>query len=208
MLVKQLVVGMMGVCCYVVSCEETGEAVVIDPGGDEERILDYINEQGLSVKYIIATHGHLDHVCGNGPIQLATGGKIVMHEADVAYFSDPAIRGYFSGLGLPESPPADIVVQDGDVISFGKEELKVLHTPGHTPGGICLYSAPNCFTGDTLFVGAVGRTDFPKGSMQQLITGIREKLLTLPENTLVWPGHGYGGLQSTIKQGMRSNPYV
>ena len=104
MLVKQLVVGMMGVCCYVVSCEETGTAVVIDPGGDEEHILDYISEQGLSVKYIIATHGHLDHVCGNGPIQLATGGKIVMHEADVAYFSDRPFVAIFLDWVCPNLP--------------------------------------------------------------------------------------------------------
>ena len=159
MLVKQLTVGMMGVCCYIVTCEQTKEAVIIDPGGDEDRILDYCTQNQLRVKYIINTHGHPDHVCGNGRLQEATGAQIVMHAEDAAYFSDPRIKGYFSSLGLPESPQVDLQVNDGDIIAFGKEQLQVIHTPGHTPGGICLYSAPHCFTGDTVFVGAVGRTD-------------------------------------------------
>ncbi len=208
MQVQQIVVGMMGVCCYIVSCKQSGEAVIIDPGGDEERILALLREQGLKIKYIVNTHGHLDHVCGNAAIQAATGARILMHEADIAYFGDPVIKGYFSGLGLAESPPADVAVRDGDSIAFGEVALRVIHTPGHTPGGMCLYSAPHCFTGDTLFVEAVGRTDFPKGSMRELIDSIRSKLLVLPPETVVWPGHGYGGLQSTIGQEAKSNPYL
>ena len=207
MLVKQLTVGMMGVCCYIASCEKTNKAVIIDPGGDEDRILDYCKQKQLQVAYIINTHGHLDHVCGNGPIQAATGAPIVMHADDIAYFNDPAVKKYFSGLGLPESPPAAISVKDGDFIAFGEEKLQVIHTPGHTPGGICLYSPPHCFTGDTVFAGAVGRTDFPGGSMRQMLDAIKTRLLTLPEDTIVWPGHGYGGLQSTIGREARTNPY-
>ncbi len=207
MLVKQLTVGMMGVCCYIASCEKTKKAVVIDPGGDEDRILDYCTEKQLDVVYIVNTHGHLDHVCGNGRIQAATGAQIVMHADDIAYFNDPTVKKYFSGLGLPESPPASISVQDGDIITFGEEQLQVIHTPGHTPGGICLYSPPHCFTGDTVFAGAVGRTDFPGGSMRQMLDAIKTRLLTLPEDTIVWPGHGYGGLQSTMGREARTNPY-
>lgn len=207
MLVKQLTVGMMGVCCYIATCEKTKEAVIIDPGGDEDRILDYCTQNQLRVKYIINTHGHPDHVCGNGRLQQATGAQIVMHAEDAAYFGDPRIKGYFSSLGLPESPPVDVQVKDGDIITFGEEQLQVIHTPGHTPGGICLYSAPHCFTGDTVFVGAVGRTDFPGGSMPQMIEAIKKRLLTLPPETFVWPGHGYGGLQSTIGQEEKNNPY-
>ena len=208
MLVKQLTVGMMGVCCYIASCEATKEAAVIDPGGDEDRILDYCRQNGLKVVYIINTHGHPDHVCGNALIKEATGAKIVMHADDVSYFSEPGIKGFFSSLGLPESPPVDVVVKDGDVITVGKEQLEVIHTPGHTPGGICLYSPPHCFTGDTLFVGAVGRTDFPGGSMRQMIDAIKTRLMTLPPDTLVWPGHGYGGSQSTMAREARTNPYL
>lgn len=207
MLVKQLTVGMMGVCCYIASCEKTNKAVIIDPGGDEDRILDYCKQKQLQIEYIVNTHGHLDHVCGNGPIQAATGAPIVMHADDIAYFNDPAVKKYFSGLGLPESPPAAVSVKDGDVIAFGEEKLQVIHTPGHTPGGICLYNPPHCFTGDTVFAGAVGRTDFPGGSMRQMLDAIKTRLLTLPEDTIVWPGHGYGGLQSTIGREARTNPY-
>lgn len=197
----------MGVCAYVVSCETTKNAAVIDPGGDEHRILDYCKENELLVKYIINTHGHPDHVCGNGPIQKATGAQIVMHTADVEYFGDPELKAYFSQLGLPESPPVDVIVHDGDTIAVGEEELQVIHTPGHSPGGICLYNAPDLFTGDTLFVGAVGRTDFPRCSMAELTQSIKSRLLVLPPETKVWPGHGYGGSQSTIERESRSNPY-
>ncbi len=207
MLVQQLTVGMMGVCAYVVSCEKTKVAAVIDPGGDENRILDYCKQNELQVKYIINTHGHPDHVCGNGPIKEATDAQIIMHTADVEYFSEPDLKQYFGGLGLPESPPVDILVNDGDKISIGEEELEVIHTPGHSPGGVCLYNAPHLFTGDTLFVGAVGRTDFPRCSMAELTKSVKTRILTLPAETIVWPGHGYGGTQSTIERENRSNPY-
>lgn len=207
MKIQQLTVGMMGVCCYIVSCEKTGKAAVIDPGGDEEKILAACRKENLDVEYIIATHGHPDHVCGNGPIQKATGARIIMHRDDAEFFARPEIQQYFSMLGLAESPPADIIVEDGDTITIGEEMLQVLHTPGHTPGGICLYNPPNCFTGDTLFVGGVGRTDFQGGSTQELSRSIREKLLTLPPDTIVWPGHGYGGSKSTIGEEARSNPF-
>lgn len=208
MQIKQLTVGMMGVCCYIVSCEKTNKAVIIDPGGDEDRILAACSRNDLQVIYIVATHGHPDHVCGNGPIRKATGAKIIMHEEDAAFFGKADIANYFSGLGLPQSPPADILVKDGDFINFGEEKLEVIHTPGHTPGGICLYSAPNCFTGDTLFVGGVGRTDFPGGSTKVMLESIKTRLLSLPADTVVWPGHGYGGSSSTIAHEAGSNMFL
>jgi len=130
-----------------------------------------------------------------------------MHRADAEFFGKPEIKEYFSMLGLAYSPPPDLLVEDGDTISLGEETLTVIHTPGHTPGGICLYNAPDCFTGDTLFVGGVGRTDFPGGSMDELSHSIKSRLLTLPPDTVVWPGHGYGGSRSTIGEEARSNPY-
>jgi len=207
MKIQQLTVGTMGVCCYIVSCEKTGKAAIIDPGGDEKKILAACTKDGLDVEYIIATHGHPDHVCGNGPLKEATNARIIMHSDDAEFFTRPEVQEYFSMLGLAESPPADILVTDGDTITIGEETLKVLHTPGHTPGGICLYNAPNCFTGDTLFVGGVGRSDFPGGSTEELKRSIREKLLTLPGETVIWPGHGYGGSKSTIDEEARSNPF-
>ncbi|XCN71662.1 MAG: MBL fold metallo-hydrolase [Candidatus Electrothrix aestuarii] len=207
MRIQQLTVGMMSVCCYIVSCEKTGKAAVIDPGGDEERILATCKEHRLDVMYIVNTHGHPDHVCGNGPVQKATGAQIIMHRADAEFFGTSDAKSYFSMLGLPESPPADILIEDGEQIIIGEETLSVIHTPGHTPGGVCLYNKPDCFTGDTLFVGGVGRTDFPGGSMPQLSQSIKERLLTLPPETVVWPGHGYGGFQSTIGDEAEGNPY-
>jgi hydroxyacylglutathione hydrolase len=208
MFIKQLTVGEMGVCCYIVGCTKTGKCVVIDPGGDEERILAEVKRAGLTIDYIIATHGHPDHVCGNRRLKEASGAPIVMHEADVVFFSRLDVVKYFSMLGLEASPPADIQVLGGDVITIGEEKLQVIHTPGHTPGGICLYNIPDLFTGDTLFVGGLGRTDFPGGSHQELIASITTQLLTLPPETVVWPGHGYGGNRSTIGEEKRSNPYI
>jgi hydroxyacylglutathione hydrolase len=208
MIVKQMTVGMMGVCCYILRCEETGIGVIIDPGGDEEAVLSHCNRHGLLVKYIINTHGHPDHVCGNAKIKAATGAGIVMHVDDAAFFVQPDIARFFSQLGLPASPPVDVTVSDGDSIVFGRETLTVIHTPGHTPGGMCLYSKPNLFTGDTLFAGAAGRTDFPGGNMEQLLSAIQTRLATLPEDTVVWPGHGYGGSRSTIGAEKRDNPFL
>jgi glyoxylase-like metal-dependent hydrolase (beta-lactamase superfamily II) len=131
-----------------------------------------------------------------------------MHAADALFFGKPEVRDYFSMLGLEPSPPVDIEVEEGDLITIGEENFKVLHTPGHTPGGICLYNPPDLITGDTLFVGGLGRTDFPGGSDQELLTAIRTKLLVLPPETKVWPGHGYGGRQSTIGEEKRSNPFL
>jgi glyoxylase-like metal-dependent hydrolase (beta-lactamase superfamily II) len=207
MIIKQIIVGSMAVCCYIVACEETGKAAVVDPGGDEKKILAEIKNKGYVVDYIIATHGHPDHVCGNRIIQEATGAKIVMHKLDSLFFNKPEVLKYFSMLGLEASPPIDREVEEGDVIIIGATSLKVLHTPGHTPGGMCLYNAPDLITGDTLFVGGLGRTDFPGGSHEQLLTSIRTKLLVLPAETVVWPGHGYGGDRSTIGAEKQSNPY-
>ncbi len=208
MRINQMTVGMMGVCCYIVSCEETKEAVIIDPGGGEEQILAACEQDGLTVKYIINTHGHPDHVCGNKILKDRTGAEIVMHAADADFFGRPQVEQFFSQLGLAPSPPPDKKVVDGDTLNFGRESLKVIHTPGHSPGGICLYAKPNLFSGDTLFAGGVGRTDFPGGSTQELLDSIKNQLLTLPPETIVWPGHGYGGERSTIAQEKTSNPFL
>jgi len=208
MIVKQLTVGSMAVCCYVVGCEETRKCCVIDPGGGEERILAFCREEGLTIEAIVCTHGHPDHVCGNALLKKTTGAPIIMHAADVEFFAREDIEQYFSMLGLPASPPADRTVADGDTIEVGRLKLTVLHTPGHTPGGICLYSPPHLFSGDTLFVGGVGRTDFPGGDTLQLLDAIREKVLSLPAETVVWPGHGYGGARSTVGEETRSNPFL
>jgi glyoxylase-like metal-dependent hydrolase (beta-lactamase superfamily II) len=207
MILKQMIVGSMGVCCYIVACERTGKAAVIDPGGDENKILKEIAANKFTVDAIIATHGHPDHVCGNRRIKEATGARIIMHREDSRFFGRPEVGEYFSMLGMEPSPPVDEEVEDGDIITVGEVQLKVIHTPGHTPGGMCLYCAPDLITGDTLFVGGVGRTDFPGGSAEQLFASIANRLFVLPEETVVWPGHGYGGSRSTIGREKEGNPY-
>ena len=208
MILQQIIVGSMAVCCYIVSCENTKKAAIIDPGGSEDDILAEVAKQGLTVEYIIATHGHPDHVCGNKKIQDATGAKIIMHEDDVEFFEEDEVKNYFSILGLEPSPPTDIKVKEGDEIKIGDVSLSVIHTPGHTPGGMCLLNGTDLITGDTLFVGGLGRTDFPGGSHEDLIESIHKKLLILPEETVVWPGHGYGGNKSTIGIEAKTNPFL
>jgi hydroxyacylglutathione hydrolase len=208
MLIRQATVGMMGVCCYLVACEQTRKGVLIDPGGDEDRLLTLCHNEEVELEYIIGTHGHPDHVCGNAKVKEATGARIVLHEADVEFFGRPEVAQYFSMLGLPPSPPADMTVTHGDRLQVGNLIIEVIHTPGHSPGGMCLYTPPHLFSGDTLFVGGVGRTDFPGGDHDQLLDSISNRLFALPPETVVWPGHGYGGSRSTIAEEKRSNPFL
>ena len=207
MILKQLIVGSMEVCCYIAGCSKTGKGAVIDPGGDVDRILATVKEMGLEIEQIIATHGHPDHVCGNRELKEATGASLVFHQEDEEFFQKPEVSNYFSMLGLEASPPADVTVVEGDKIAFGEESFSVIHTPGHTPGGMCLLNGTDLLTGDTLFVGGIGRTDFPGGSYEDLIRAVTDKLLVLPDETVVWPGHGYGGKRSTIGEEKRTNPY-
>jgi len=156
----------------------------------------------------VNTHGHVDHISGNAAVKKKTGAKIIIHEADAGMLtSTPAM--ILSMFRAEASPAADILVREGDSIQVGNVTLKVLHTPGHTPGGIALYTDGYVFTGDTLFVEAVGRTDLPGGSWDIMAKAIKEKLYTLPDETVVLPGHNYGRMPtSTIKNEKRNNLYV
>lgn len=177
--------------CYLVGCEATGEAAVIDPGGEAGRILRAIKQKRLKVRYIINTHGHIDHIAANGPVKESTGASILIHAADAPYLVDGRKNLCFY---LPEAPgtlpPADRTLHEGDLITVGSIGLLVIHTPGHTPGGICLKADGIIFTGDTLFAGSIGRTDLPGGSYEQLLRSIQEKLLVYPDQTVIYPGHG------------------
>lgn len=209
MIIKQMIVGHMDVCCYIVGCPKTRKAVLIDPAGDEERVLKALGEFELEVQYVVNTHGHADHTCGNQIIKGLTGAQVIMHELDDDFFSRPEIKGFFQQMGLPASPSVDIRVKEGDVIRAGEIALRTIHVPGHTPGSICLYGEGNLFTGDTLFVGAVGRTDLPGGSMEGLLRSIKEKILPLPDETIIWPGHNYGDSPtSTLRKEKQTNPYI
>lgn len=206
MIQKGLEVGLLQVNCYIIGDEETKEAVVIDPGGDEDQILDALNYHKLNLKYIIDTHGHFDHVDANQPLKDATGAQIAIHEADARMLNQPSAEAmFFTGNRLRLSQ-ADILLKEGDVISFGKYRLKVLHTPGHTPGGISLVMEGHTYVyvGDLLFAGSIGRTDFPGGSFDDLINAVRTKIFTLGDNYTVYPGHGP---VTTVGHEKKYNPF-
>ena len=207
--IEQMKVGFMDVFCYLVACPRTKEGLVIDPAGDEDRVVERIREKDLDLKYIVNTHGHADHICGNAKVKALTGAKIIIHELDDQMLSSAQGQEMARQWGFTPSPPADITVKEDDQIVVGDVCLKVIHTPGHSPGGICLLGDGNLFTGDTLFVGGIGRTDLPGASMNQFMKSIKERVLTLPGETIVWPGHDYGvAPSSTIEMERGTNPYL
>jgi glyoxylase-like metal-dependent hydrolase (beta-lactamase superfamily II) len=209
MYIEQMKVGYMDVFCYIVACPVKKEALVIDPAGNEENIVERIDQNEFVLKYIVNTHGHADHTCGNARMKELTGAEIIMHEEDDRLFNSPEGQIMARQLGFVLSPHADKFVKDGDEIAVGDVILKVIHTPGHSPGGICLLGDGNLFTGDTLFVGGIGRTDLPGASMAQFMNSINKRLLTLPIETIVWPGHDYGDKpSSTIGIEKWSNPFL
>ena len=209
MKIEQTPVGGMEVFCYLVYDEESGEGILIDPAGNEDRLLKLLEEKGVRLRYIVNTHGHADHTCGNDRLHKATGASTVLHALDDDFFQQPQAREWSRMMGFAPAPPADIRVQDGDELTFGNITMKFLHTPGHTPGACCILINGSLFTGDTLFVGAVGRTDLPGASFQQLLESLKTKILTLPPETIVWPGHDYGDRpSSTVGREMETNPYI
>jgi glyoxylase-like metal-dependent hydrolase (beta-lactamase superfamily II) len=209
MLVKQYEVGNFAVFCYLIGDEESREGLFIDPADDANTLLAEAKFHGLNkIKYIVNTHSHIDHIMGNAEMAKKTGAKIVIHEEDAAALvrTPPDMLEMFRATA---SPPADSMVKEGDLIQVGNVKLKVIHTPGHSAGGICLYLDGMVFTGDTLFVGSVGRTDFPGSSWEVLEASIRQKLYVLPGETVVFPGHNYGSAPTTtIQYERRHNPFV
>ena len=207
MFVKQMQVGHMAVFAYLLGDKITGDALVIDPADNAADIIAEARKNNLRINYIINTHGHVDHIGGNSQIKKLTGAKIIIHEEDaIMLTATPASM--LRMFGATQSPPADILVRDEQLITTGNIELKVIHTPGHSPGGICLYTPGYVFTGDTLFVEAIGRTDLPGGSWEVMHNAIKMKLFSLPDDTKVMPGHNYGRMPtSTIGHEKKSNPF-
>jgi glyoxylase-like metal-dependent hydrolase (beta-lactamase superfamily II) len=198
MLIETFTVGMLSTNCYVVNCQETRGAIVIDPGLDfsseAKPIFDYIDEAKLTVKFIVNTHGHPDHVKGDAIFQKKYNVPICIHPND-AHFIKRLENSKF---------PANVLLKDGDSVKFGNEFLKVMHTPGHTQGSISLVGEKLVFSGDTLFAGGIGRTDFPGGSTSDMRLSL-QKLVRLPDYFLVYPGHG---ATSMIGEEKRGNPFL
>ena len=209
MIVKQYEVGNFSVFCYLIGDEETKEGLLIDPADDAEMLISEAKSNGLSkIKYIVNTHSHVDHIMGNAAMVKKAEAKIIIHEDEGKYLVRTPSDLLMMFRATP-SPAADILVKEGDVIQVGRVGLKVIHTPGHSPGGMSLYMDGMVFTGDTLFVGSAGRTDFPGSSWDEMESSIRNKLYVLPGDTVVFPGHNYGPTPtSTIQYERRHNPFV
>jgi len=208
MFIEQRQVGPMAVFAYLVGDEESGEALIIDPAADTEEIVAAAEKNGVRIKYIVNTHGHVDHTGGNGDMKRATGAEILIHEDDAEMLvSTPAAM--LRMFGAKASPPADRTLRDGEVIELGRLRFRVLHTPGHSPGSMVLHADGYAFTGDTLFVEAVGRTDLPGGSWEVMSDSLQRKICTLPDETVVLPGHNYGSMAtSTIGHEKKFNPFL
>lgn len=204
MLIKSLAVGPLEANCFVVADEKTKEAMIIDPGDEPDRIIDIVKENGLKVKYIACTHAHFDHVGAIADIKHETEAKIIIHKDELEIYEGASDQAAIWGYELEPLPEPDMFVNEGDKLEIGDLRFEILHTPGHSPGGICLLGKGIIFTGDTLFAGSVGRTDFYGGDMNKLKKSFR-RLMSLPLDTKVFSGHG---LSSTIKEEKTDNFFM
>ena len=204
MIIRTLPVGSMEANCYILECEETRSAMLIDPGADAERILSVIDGHNLQLKLIVNTHAHVDHIAANADLKEKTSAPLYIHSAGADMLVDPQKNLSFF-VGIPVSSPApDRLLKDGDILKVGALHLKVMHTPGHSPGSICLLSDTCIFTGDLLFAGGIGRYDFPGSSYATLMDSL-QKVLTLDDDLVVYPGHGP---TTTIGNERRTNPFL
>jgi hydroxyacylglutathione hydrolase len=207
MILKTLVVGPFASNCYIVGSESSKHGIIIDPGAEAKLILSTVNDLGMTVSLILVTHTHIDHIGALAPVKEGTGAKFAIHEAEatagLGMFS--RMLSSMSGGSFNQPPKPDRLLKDGDTIDIDDLSLTVLHTPGHSPGGISLYGHGILFSGDTLFNCGIGRTDFPGCSYEQIMDSIKNKLMTLPDETIVYPGHGPA---TTIGKEKRGNPFL
>ncbi|MBF0227172.1 MAG: MBL fold metallo-hydrolase [Desulfobacterales bacterium] len=206
MKIQQIKLNTMGIFTYIIGDEESKQCVLIDPAFEAYKILNEVKKNGFKVIYVANTHYHGDHIAGNEEILRLTGAKLLIHKNDAKRMNDIMNFLFIKLLGGKKSPPPDILLKDGDELEIGSVKLKVIHTPGHTKGSICLYTEGNIFTGDTLFEGCIGK---PGLSIKTLIKSIKEKIYSLPGDTIIWPGHNYGNRPySTVEHEKINNPFT
>ena len=195
---------------YFLVCKQTGESVIIDPGGSAKTLTTFIKEQGITPIKILNTHGHADQFFSTEEFKKTCPVPSCLHAEDDRFFKDPEVQEKTrNAVGLPPPYPADIELADKDVIEFGETNLAVIHTPGHTPGSVCFLCEDHLFTGDAIFVGEAGRTDLPGGNLDQLIDSIKTRILPLDKKTIIHPGHHHGEeFESTIEREMKENIYI
>ena len=208
MIIDRVVVSPFATNCYIVGSEASKQGIIIDPGDEAEAILGRVADLELDIKLIVLTHGHIDHVGALKAVKETSGAEMAIHADDAK--SLRGLRGFLQsvlvpGLSYPVPPPPERLLQDGDSLDVSDLCFKVLHTPGHTPGGICLLGEGVVFSGDTLFNYGIGRTDLPGGSYHRLMESIRTRLLVLPDNTIVYPGHGP---KTTVGTERAGNPFL
>jgi len=203
-IVRKLVVGPFATNCYIVGSESNKGGMIIDPADEAQVILKNVKESRLDIKSIVLTHGHLDHIGALKEVKEATDAEVAIHSDDASFLQDHSLGALF-GLSYPTLPLPDRLLKDGDSLDVGDLHFSVLHTPGHSPGGICLLGYGVVFSGDTLFNYGIGRTDLPGGSYSQLMDSIHSRLMVLPDDTIVYPGHGP---DSTIGAERRGNPFL
>ncbi|RJP24227.1 MAG: MBL fold metallo-hydrolase [Deltaproteobacteria bacterium] len=197
-------VGPLAENAYIVEHPATGKAVVVDPGDEGEEILRHLSERGLVLEKILLTHGHFDHVGGVRHLKEKTGATIHIHPEEVDRMRGASRQGAMFGIGVRTPPAPDVLLADGDTVPFADGKFEVLHTPGHTPGHVTFLAAGMAFVGDLIFAGSIGRTDLPGGSYDDLIRAVRAKIFTLPDDTVLFPGHGPA---TTVGEEKLSNPF-
>jgi hydroxyacylglutathione hydrolase len=203
-IIEKLVVGPLATNCYIVGDDSSRKGVIIDPGADEKRIIKRADELSLDIKLILLTHGHIDHTGALKKLKNAIGVEVAVH-ADDADLAGYRSSGSIFGLFYPSPPPPDRLLKDNEILDIGGMHFRVLHTPGHTPGGICLLVNGALFSGDTLFKFGIGRSDLPGGNHSRLLESIRSRLLVLDDAVVVYPGHGEN---TTIANERKSNPFL
>lgn len=205
LVLEHLLVGPLQSNCFILGDEESGEAVIIDPGGDGDMILNAVGLKPWEVMAILNTHAHFDHIAANAAVKMGTGAPLMAPRADAPFMAQAHISARMYGLEVDASPDPDRLLEDGDQIDLGNDKIEVASTPGHTPGGVAFVTSIGIFPGDTIFAGSIGRTDLPGGDYDTLINSIKSRIMTLEDDTPIYPGHGPA---TTVGRERTYNPFL